>query len=57
MDAAKEITMSRNHNFWHKDRQNAYDAGPSIWNTVTNALLCGYCFSVGSRLAEMIGGN
>tara|TARA_B100000287_G_C20282539_1_gene642624 strand:+ start:232 stop:441 length:210 start_codon:yes stop_codon:yes gene_type:complete len=51
MEAAKEITMTRNHNYWHKSRQNAYTVDYSFWDTCTNALLCGYCFSIGAQLA------
>lgn len=51
MEAAREITMTRNHNYWHSSRQNAYNTGTGVWNTVTNALLCGYCFSLGAQLA------
>jgi len=49
MEAAKEITMTRNH--WQRGRKNAYAVQYSFWDTCTNALVCGYCFGIGAQIA------
>tara|TARA_B100000963_G_scaffold335477_1_gene329639 strand:+ start:350 stop:520 length:171 start_codon:yes stop_codon:yes gene_type:complete len=53
MEPAKEITMSRNHTYWHKDRQNAYRTSDGIFEACYNTLALANCFALFGALTRI----